>query len=241
MPPPPSAPPREIIFFGGSFDPPHCGHLAIAEAAQQALSCEPQVPSTAVPASQAIVLFAPVGRQPLKPAGSSASFEHRVAMTRLAIAHHPGFEVTLADAPNSAHGKPNYTIDTLLTLRTQYPLGTRWHLLLGADSFRTFHHWHRAAEIPFTASLIVASRPGEDLTNLPSLLPPTLTLTPTASHHFILRNPAGQQASLLVLPSLHYDISATHLRDQINDLSGNPQHLLPQAVLDYIHQHHLYR
>ncbi len=235
MPPAPSNPssPHDIIFFGGSFDPPHCGHLAIAEAAQQALTRESQH-------SFARVLFAPVGRQPLKPAGSSASFENRVAMTRLAIANHPTFEVTLADAPNPTHTKPNYTIDTLLQLRSQYPPETRWHLLLGADSFRTLHHWHRAAEIPFAASLIVASRPHEDLSDLPSLLPPTVTLTTVSPHHYRLHNPAGEQASLLLLPNLEYDISATHLRDQIHDLSANPQLLLPQSVLDYIHQHHLY-
>jgi len=217
-----------VAFFGGTFDPIHRGHLAIASAAADTFALDQ-------------VLFAPVGRQPLKPAGSSASFEDRVAMTRLAIAHHPGFELTLADAPNPAHSNPNYTIDTLLDLRTQYPRDTRWHLLLGADSFRTLHHWHRAPEIPFAASLIVAARPGEDLTDLSSLLPPPLTLTPLATHRYRIENPTGAQANLLLLPNLHYDISATHLRDQINDLSGNPQHLLPQTVLDYIHHHHLYR
>jgi nicotinate-nucleotide adenylyltransferase len=233
MPAAPSHPPQDIIFFGGSFDPPHCGHLAIAQAAQQALTATNQHPHLP------LVLFAPVGRQPLKPAGSSASFEDRVAMTRLAIAHHPNFALTLADAPNPAHTKPNYTIDTLLHLRTQYPPETHWHLLLGADSFRTLHHWHRAAEIPFAASLIVASRPGEDLSDLASLLPPTLTLNTLSPHHHQLHNPAGQQSSLLILPDLHHDISATHLRDQINN--PNPRQLLPQAVLAYIHQHHLYR
>ena len=90
-----------MAFFGGSFDPPHLGHLAVARAAQAALGLD-------------TVLFAPVGAQPLKPQGSTAGFEDRLAMTRLAIAGEPGFAVSLADAPKPS-GAPNYTLETLLS------------------------------------------------------------------------------------------------------------------------------
>ena len=66
------------------------------------------------------VLFAPVGIQPLKPHGATASFDDRVAMTELAIKGLPQFAISLADAPD-ATGKPNYTIDTLMRLRQEYP------------------------------------------------------------------------------------------------------------------------
>src|SRR3974390_698141 len=98
---------RRIAFFGGSFDPPHRGHIGIARAAQYALDLD-------------TVLFAPVGVQPLKPLGSTASFEDRVAMTALAIQGLPQFTISFADAPDPA-GTPNYTIDTLVRLREQYP------------------------------------------------------------------------------------------------------------------------
>ena len=81
-----------VAFFGGSFDPPHLGHLAIARAARDAFHLN-------------VVLFAPVGAQPLKPEGAAAGFEDRLAMTRLAIKGEPGFAVSLADAPKT-HGKP---------------------------------------------------------------------------------------------------------------------------------------
>src|SRR5271166_4689651 len=89
-----------IAFFGGSFDPPHLGHLAVARAARAALGLD-------------LVLFAPVGAQPLKPRGSTAPFEDRLAMTRLAIHAEPGFAVSLADAPRPS-GAPNYTLETLI-------------------------------------------------------------------------------------------------------------------------------
>src|ERR1700722_18781834 len=106
MPEPAAQGPR-IAFFGGSFDPPHCGHLAVARAAQSALALD-------------TVLFAPVGAQPLKPQGSTASFEDRVAMTRLAIAGEAGFAVSPIEAPKPS-AFPNYTLETLLRLRAELP------------------------------------------------------------------------------------------------------------------------
>lgn len=236
--------PGRVAFFGGSFDPPHLGHIAIARAARQALALDR-------------VLFAPVGLQPLKPQGPSASFRDRVAMTRLAIAREPAFELSLLDAPRSdqaTDSEPNYTIDTLTRLRDTLPPGTELFLLLGADSFRTLHHWHRAAEIPFLASLIVASRPPspDEPAGDPDLLccvPHGLTCTPLPGqpHRYRIANAAAQVSSLTVLPDLHYDISATELRNQLSD--GEPQALntvsagplIDPAVLAYIRSHGLYR
>ena len=153
-----------VAFFGGTFDPHHLGHLGVARAARVALGLDS-------------VLFAPVGTQPLKPQGTVASFEDRLAMTRLAIAGEPGFSLSLADAPRPS-GEPNYTLETLFALRAQLPPPSALFCLMGADSFAAFRRWHRAAEIPFVAPLIVAFRPGESLDNLGSTLPEGLTFQP---------------------------------------------------------------
>src|SRR5258708_26804683 len=92
---------RRVAFFGGSFDPPHLGHLAIARAAREALRLD-------------TILFAPVGAQPLKPMGSTAPFADRVAMTELAIAGEPGFELSLVAAPDP-NRQPNSTLEPLRT------------------------------------------------------------------------------------------------------------------------------
>ncbi len=152
---------RRIAFFGGSFDPPHLGHIGIARAAQIALELD-------------TVLFAPVGLQPLKPQGSTASYEDRVAMTELAIKGVPEFAICLADAPNP-NGTPNYTIDALLHLRKKFPAAALF-TLMGADSLLSLRHWHRAVEVPFLAPLIVASRPGERLEDLAAVLPAGLVI-----------------------------------------------------------------
>ena len=255
-----------VAFFGGSFDPPHNGHLAVARAARAAFALD-------------AVLFAPVGVQPLKPEGPAASFEDRVAMTRLAIAGEPGFQVSLADAPKSpgapkpagdhtsapktsAHDTPdytpNYTIDTLERLRASLAPDCALFCLMGVDSFYGLHRWHRAAELPFVASLIVASRPGQPLqdlkVDLKAALPPGLALEPAREGNqsesgievrtFILVNQAGDRAPFYVLPSLHVEISASEIRAQIHAASGSPaagRDLVPQAVREYIAQHGLYR
>ena len=239
-----------VAFFGGSFDPPHSGHLAVARAARAALHLDS-------------VLFAPVGEQPLKPHGSSASFRDRVAMTRLAIAGEPGFVVSLADAPTAA-GQPNYTFDTLERLREEMPGEGTLFCLMGADSFLGLRQWHRGAEIPFIAPLIVASRPGQQLLDLAAVLPAGLSIEPEAAppadsrpgqpsavqprpddlRCLALRNAAGDTAPFYLLPGLHVDISASEIRAQARAALGRltaGHELLPDAVAEYIAAHSLYR
>lgn len=224
-----------VALFGGSFDPPHAGHLAIARAARQALALD-------------TVLFAPVGSQPLKPLGSTAPYEHRLAMTALAIAGEPGFEVSLIDAPR-ADGAPNYTIDTLHTLREQMAADAELFCLIGADSLHGLRHWHRAAEVPFAASLVVASRPGEELEKLDALLPAGIQLAAaeplrqgdgeTALLTYTLVHTSGATARIYTLPGLHIDLSATQIRTLLQNESSHSPLVLPE-VARYVHLHHLY-
>ncbi len=253
---------RRIAFFGGSFDPPHLGHLAVARAARAALHLD-------------TVLFAPVGAQPLKTYGATAAFQDRLAMTRLAIASEPGFAISLADAPKPS-GDPNFTLETLERLRAELGPDCALFCLMGADSFFNLKNWHRAAEIPFLAPFIVASRPGrplgERISALEAALPPGLTLEP-APHllpppsnsarspapsspaessltvrAFSLLNSAGDRAPFYLLPGLHVEISASAIREAIRAYAS-PEPLtaavasgpLPASVRDYIIDHNLYR
>jgi len=134
---------QRVAFFGGSFDPPHLGHLAVARAARAALGLD-------------TVLFAPVGAQPLKLQRSTASFADRLDLTRLAIAGEPGFAVSLA--MRQSLGRSQFHPGDASQPACELP-PTPNVLPDGADSFLGLRQWHRAAEIPFVAPLIVASRP----------------------------------------------------------------------------------
>jgi nicotinate-nucleotide adenylyltransferase len=147
-----------VALFGGSFDPPHRGHIAIATAAADVFDLDK-------------VFFAPVGRQPLKPEGVPASFADRLAMVELACGVDPRFDVSDLDAPKS-DGSPNYTVQTLATLQEAMP-DTRLFNLVGADSFLDLRRWHEPERLLDLAEWIVVSRPGFPLANLS-----TLGLTP---------------------------------------------------------------
>jgi nicotinate-nucleotide adenylyltransferase len=241
---PPLGRAQRIAFFGGSFDPPHLGHLAVARAAREALALDR-------------VLFAPVGTQPLKPTGSTAGFDDRVAMTKLAISGEPAFEISLVDAPKPS-GAPNYTLDTLRKLKLELPKDGALYCLMGADSLAGLRLWHCAAEIPFVAPLIVASRPGQPLDDLKALMPQGLTMENSDASDlaesgievrtYSLLNSAKQRVPFYLLPGLNVEISASQIRElaraaiqvgAVNRVGSDG--LLPNAVFDYILSHGLYR
>lgn len=147
-----------IGYFGGTFDPPHRGHLDVARAAADAFDLDR-------------VLFAPTGRQPLKEAASQAEFADRVAMVRLMCLQDPRFEMVDLDAPH-ADGSPNYTVDVLEELRRREP-GAELFSIVGADSFLQLPRWRDPQRLLELAEWIVVSRPDYDLQRLD-----TLALTP---------------------------------------------------------------
>lgn len=192
-----------VAYFGGTFDPIHRGHLAIASFAAERLDLDS-------------VLFAPTGRQPLKPAGATASFEDRLAMTKLACASDYRFEASALDAPHP-DGTPNYTVHILAALREQNPSTTLFNLV-GLDSFLDLPRWNAPERLLELADWIVVSRPGFTLNSL--------FLTPKARVH--------------ILNSVHEDISSTELRQRLH--RGEPcLDLLPDTVSEYIQTHNLYR
>jgi nicotinate-nucleotide adenylyltransferase len=143
-----------VALFGGSFDPPHHGHLAIATAAADAFALDS-------------VFFAPAGRQPLKLDGTVASFEDRLAMVELACLGDPRFTVSELDAPR-ADGAPNYTVETLSELAQRMPEAKLFNLV-GADSFLGLPRWHEPERLLQLAEWIVVSRPGFPIASLSSL------------------------------------------------------------------------
>ncbi len=132
-----------IGVFGGSFDPPHQGHLALAEWARLELGLE-------------TVVFVPAGTPPHKRAASLSPMHHRVAMTRLAVRGNAAFTVSTVEARRAG---PSYTTDTLAALAAVWP-GAELHLLMGADMYATFDDWRDPAGIAARAVMVVAGRPG---------------------------------------------------------------------------------
>jgi nicotinate-nucleotide adenylyltransferase len=219
-----------IAFFGGTFDPPHRGHIAIARAAIKRLALDQ-------------VLVAPVATQPLKGGSGHSSFEDRLAMVRLAVAGEPGLMASDADAalPGS---RPNYTFDTLQRIRNHLQPTDELFCLLGADSFLTLRRWHRCAELLLFCDFIVAGRPGFSLEQINAALPNGVQNTGEARAagftRFTLTGPSGHSTKLFLLPDLDQDISATEIRAALAE-GAEQQTVLAPAVADYIRSHALYR
>jgi nicotinate-nucleotide adenylyltransferase len=228
-----------IALFGGSFDPPHSGHIGIAMAAVERLHLDR-------------VLMAPVGRQPLKRDQAQSSFEDRMVMVQLACAGHSPLAASAIDAPR-LDGRYNYTYDTLQLLRETLPGGDELFCLVGADSLQTLHHWHRAAEALMLAQWIVAARPGFTLETLETLLPACIRAGEPDHGDGWLRIPLNaappvssadnsQQGTLWLLPGLHYEVSATELRAALaGDSTAIQQQVLNPRVAEYAREHKLYR
>ena len=132
-----------IGILGGTFNPPHLGHLAIARHARDELGLDR-------------VLFMPVHTPPHKEAEEDPGPEHRLAMCRLAVAAEPGLEVSELELRRAG---PSYTVDTLRELHDQRPRD-ELVFLLGADMARTLPSWREPREILRLAHPAVAEREG---------------------------------------------------------------------------------
>jgi nicotinate-nucleotide adenylyltransferase len=197
-----------VALFGGSFDPPHYGHIAIATAAADVFDLDS-------------VLFAPVGRQPLKDGVAPANFADRLAMVELACRADPRFTVSDVDAPRS-DGEPNYTVRTLSLLHDTRP-DARLFNLVGADSFLSLPRWHEPERLLELAEWIVVSRPGFPLADLSAL-----ELTPR------------QRGRVHLLQTVHEDVAATNLRERL-EAGDQCADVLDPAVAAYIKAQRLYR
>jgi nicotinate-nucleotide adenylyltransferase len=130
--------------FGGSFDPPHLGHLLPVIDAAEALRLD-------------TVRFVPAAEQPFKAGRASASAVHRFAMTQRLVAGIPGF---VADSVEIDRSGLSYTVDTVAQLAATYP-AAELVLLLGADAFALFAKWREPERIRTLAKIAVLVRGGD--------------------------------------------------------------------------------
>jgi nicotinate-nucleotide adenylyltransferase len=194
----------QLGILGGTFDPPHFGHLRLAEAALTQLSLDK-------------VLFAPVGVQPLKQEERSSTPEHRVHMVELAIADNPRFALSRADLDRPG---PHYTVDLLAIIQRQYPEAVLW-FIMGEDSLNDLLRWRDPAHVIQLARLAVLRRPGyePDWPTLDCALPelrarldwiehPELDISATDIRQRVQR---GLSLDALVPPKVIEFIRAQHL------------------------------
>ncbi len=131
--------------MGGTFDPPHIGHLILAQSAYEQLGLDS-------------VLFIPAGRPPHKQNRSGATDEQRLEMVRLAIEKDPHFRMSRIEMESSDY---SYTCETLKKLHERFP-DEDYYFIIGQDSLETFHSWYHPEEIVRQAHIVAADRPDCD-------------------------------------------------------------------------------
>ena len=140
---------RRIVVYGGTFDPFHSGHLAVARYLRDELNPDQ-------------VLIVPAGNPWLRQHRPAATPIARLTMCKLATANEPGIEVSDVDI---RRGGDTYSIDTINDLRLSCPDATDFSLAIGSDSLGSLHKWHRIDELLQQCKLAVVHRPGQPTPN----------------------------------------------------------------------------
>jgi nicotinate-nucleotide adenylyltransferase len=225
--------PRRIALFGGSFDPIHNGHLAVARAADRRFNFDE-------------IHFIPASRPPHKLKQHLAPFPHRFAMVALACAEHPHFVPSLAEAGQDFSGTQlHYSVDTVRYFRHAYHgHGDRIYFMVGADAFLDIPMWKEYETLLGLCDFIVANRPGIRVEALRLVIPPDLIARPDPKRDpdtlpsqvvaHLLRN------TVYLLETVASEVSATDIRRRAN--RGQSIHGLVSArVEEYILKQGLYR
>jgi len=200
-----------LAFFGGTFDPVHCGHLIVARSVVEQAGLDR-------------LTFVPAGVPPHK-AGAHVAAEHRLAMLKRAVAGHA--DLAVSDIELSRPGR-SFTYDTLCALRELHPRA-RLAWLIGLDMLEDLPRWYRAADLVREFEILVALRPPGG----------PLLASAMAAARSAFGVQAARRLTSRVLETPLIDISSTAIRARVR--AGQPiDWLVPPAVARYVQEHGLY-
>jgi nicotinate-nucleotide adenylyltransferase len=226
--------PRRIALFGGSFDPIHSGHIAVARAADRRFNFDE-------------LHFIAASRPPHKLKQHLAPFPHRFAMVALACTEQPHFVPSLAEAGENFSGTQlHYSVDTVRYFRHVYHgHGDRIFFMIGADAFLDIPTWKEYETLLGLCDFIIANRPGIRAEALRLVIPPDLMARPDAKKEAEGGHPSQvvahlQRTTVYLLENVSSDVSATDIRCRAQ--RGQSIHGLVSArVEEYILKQGLYR
>jgi nicotinate-nucleotide adenylyltransferase len=221
---------RRLGLFGGTFDPVHNGHLAVARAAERRFHLDE-------------IHFIPTAHPPHKHSRGLASYEDRYAMVALACAGHPGFIASLAESGTGKSIRETfYSVDTVRRFNQRFRRqDTHLYFLLGADSFLQIGTWKDYKTLLNLCDFIVASRPGFALYALRRVIPPELLARhDSGPAQLDPRAIALRRTTIYVLDTVSSLVSATDVRRCLHR-NKSIHGLVPSRVEEYITKQALYR
>jgi len=230
--------PVNLAFFGGTFDPVHRGHVAVAESAAKHFQL-------------GRVLFVPAELPPHKQDHALTPFAHRLAMVALATQGHATFIPSDFEARLYAEaGKPNFSLETIRRLKSTLKKADKLYFLVGIDAFLEIANWHRPVDLLRECEFIVANRPGYSLGEIAAALPEQLR--PKAEVLKAVRKPGAQLTpsgavmafsgvTLHLLEDVSERVSSTQLRAAAASSGRRLEGYVGDAVAEYIRKTRLYR
>src|SRR5215470_2349533 len=213
-----------IGIFGGTFDPIHLGHLALARAAREICDLSR-------------IYFVPASVPPHK-TQPTASYFDRFAMVALATAGEKAFVPSLLEAPVFSekpvkNSQPNYSIDTVRKLKASLKKADKLFFLIGIDAFNDISKWHKAEDLFGECEFIVASRPGYSLADVAKALPEKLRPEDHVTKPFAKQPAKGslvlRGATIHLLENVHSPVSATDIREAVINKKPLKKFLAPQV------------
>jgi nicotinate-nucleotide adenylyltransferase len=204
--------------LGGTFDPIHRGHLAVARAAQRALDLTR-------------IIFVPAARPPHRPDTPGASEYHRVEMIRRAIDATAGWEVSELELHRTG---PSYTVDTLTAFHGEGVLPSQLFFLTGADAFAEIATWYRYPDVLDAAHFVVVTRPGFSVERLRARVPHLADRMCNAATVADFSTPR-----IVLVEADTPNVSSTAIRTRAAR-GASLDDCVPAAVAAYILQNHLY-
>ena len=218
----------KIALFGGTFDPVHLGHVAVARAAAEKFGL-------------GRVYFAPADLPPHKQKRRLTDFQHRFAMLALATAEDPRFIPSLLDAHT---GQPNYSINTVRRLKSTLKRSDKLYFLIGIDAFKDIATWRQPEELLSEVEFIVVSRPGYSLADVGRALPPSLRPTDlmlrTMRQHQSEGTIALIGATIHLLGQVREKVSSTQIRAAAGRSVKQLSRYVPPLVAEYVKKESLY-
>ena len=220
-----------VGLFGGTFDPIHRGHIAVARAARDRFKL-------------GRILFVPASTPPHKQATGITSYAHRFAMAALAVQGEKDFVVSDLESHEQIGDMPSYSIQTVRRLKRQMKKSDRLFFLIGMDAFQDIAKWRQPEDLLKETDFIIMARPGFSLgdigTSLPESLRPDPKVTKALNHQAASRDIVVQGATLHVLPDTNEKISATQIRAAART-ARKLDSLVGLAVAEYIRKTGLYK
>lgn len=230
----------KIGLFGGTFDPIHLGHIALAKAARDRFDL-------------GRVLFVPTGVPPHKKAQPTASFCDRYAMVVLGTMEEKTFVASQLEAPCGLDGaenraksqipSPNYSINTVRRLKQQLRKSDQLFFLIGMDAFEDIAKWHESEALLRECEFIVASRPGYSLADVANALPASVRPAANVTKPFAKQAATGDLvlpgATIHLLEGVSHPASATAVRQALK-MKKSAARFLNADVAEYIRKMKLY-